>query len=517
MSIKLRLILLICAFLGLIFVGTAGINLWAAGAKNDGYIINLAGRQRMLTQKMTKEALLTIASFDQLEPLKKTMVLFDKTLVKLIKGDVSLNIPAVAEGDIKRQLLRVSKVWDDFQQVINTAIENPTKENLEKTSVKSLLILKEMNAAVTLFEGEAADKVNDLKIMALVFSLLALANGALAYWIVNHFIITPLRRFESTANQVVTSKDLTLRMGAKRNDEIANAANAFDRMISQFLEVNLRTRDLDSQLQEKLNEVSARLNEGSEGMKHQEEDIMNVATAMTQMSSSVKLVAENTQSASSSATKTKSDVFESNEIVKETIELTYSLARQVNKATTEIEELAEASESIGGIADTISNIAEQTNLLALNAAIEAARAGEQGRGFAVVADEVRTLAQRTQQATSEIHKMIATLQETTASSVETMNRSKAQSEESVLKSEGMTASLSQVIASIEGIDTLTQQIATAAEEQAIVTGEIHGNIINIESRSGSAMASATTNITNINDLTAMAKQLRDKINEYKVS
>jgi methyl-accepting chemotaxis protein len=98
-----------------------------------------------------------------------------------------------------------------------------------------------------------------------------------------------------------------------------------------------------------------------------------------------------------------------------------------------------------------------------------------------------------------------------------MNRSKAQSEESVLKSEGMTASLSQVIASIEGIDTLTQQIATAAEEQAIVTGEIHGNIINIESRSGSAMVSAATNITNINDLTAMAKQLRDKIKEYKVS
>lgn len=517
MSIKLRLILLICAFLGLIFVGTAGINLWAGGAKDDGNVINLAGRQRMLTQKMTKEALLTMAGFDQTQSLNKTKALFDKTLVGLIEGDTSLNVPAVVEGEIKQQLLKVSKIWDEFQKNIYASLENPTNENLEKISVNSLIILKEMNAAVKLFEIQAADKINDLKVMALVFSILALANGALAYWIVNKFIIRRLRYFVATANQIVTTKDLTLRMDAKRSDEISNAANAFDRLINQFLEVNLATRNLDGKLQEKLSEVNARLNEGRERMKHQQEDIMNVATAMTQMSSSVKLVAENTQSASSSATKTKTDVFESNEIVKDTIELTYSLAKQVNKAATEIEELAEASESIGGIADTISNIAEQTNLLALNAAIEAARAGEQGRGFAVVADEVRTLAQRTQQATSEIHKMIAALQETTASSVETMNHSKAQSETSVLKSEGMTASLSQVIASIEGIDTLTQEIAMATEEQAIVTGEIHGNIINIETRAEGALASAVTNTTNINELTDMAKQLRDKIKEYKVA
>ncbi len=129
----------------------------------------------------------------------------------------------------------------------------------------------------------------------MIFSLLALANGAIAYWTVKKFIINRLRYFESTANQIVTTKNLTLRTDAKRQDEISKAANSFDHMVDQFLDLNLTIRQLDSQLELKLNDMSILLDQSRKRMTHQQEDLTSVAIAMTQMSSSVQLVAENTQ------------------------------------------------------------------------------------------------------------------------------------------------------------------------------------------------------------------------------
>ncbi len=143
-------------------------------------------------------------------------------------------------------------MWDRYQQGTSVSITNPTTESLNETSTGSLLILKEINITVELLETQAAVKVKNLKIMTFIFSLLALANGALALWIVKKFIINRLRYFESTANQIVTTKNLTLRTDAKRQDEISKAANSFDHMVDQFLDLNLTIRQLDSQLELKL-------------------------------------------------------------------------------------------------------------------------------------------------------------------------------------------------------------------------------------------------------------------------
>lgn len=252
-----------------------------------------------------------------------------------------------------------------------------------------------------------------------------------------------------------------------------------------------------------------------EGTRRQESETEQVATAMNQMSATVQEVARNAMKAADAALEADEAADNGKVVVSETAGAIDALQSEIDKAVAVIRKLDENSQTIGSVLDVIRGIAEQTNLLALNAAIEAARAGEQGRGFAVVADEVRTLAQRTQQSTQEIHDMIERLQSGASDAVAAMDSSRARAETVFERSERSAEALVAIAAAVSTIKDMNAQIATAAQQQSAVAEEINHNIESIKQIAEESAAGVDRTAEHGARLGTIAQALHDSVADLR--
>ncbi|HSJ48207.1 MAG TPA: methyl-accepting chemotaxis protein [Gammaproteobacteria bacterium] len=360
---------------------------------------------------------------------------------------------------------------------------------------------------------QQADARNSLLAAAVV----ALLLGLLLFYFVSTSIVAPLRRAVARMEDIASGDgDLTRRLAAEGNDEVAELARGFNHFADTVQKLVQQVQGSTTQVATAAEEMSAITAQTSAGVQRQRSEIDQVATAMTEMAATVQEVARNAAGAAEAAREANGEAEDGKRVVDATIGVIHELAKEVSQAAGVIDQLAADSEAIGSVLDVIRGIAEQTNLLALNAAIEAARAGEQGRGFAVVADEVRTLAQRTQASTREIQQMIEKVQDGARGAVEVMQTGRKRAEESVHQAGEAGSSLQTITYAVSAISDMNVQIASAAEEQSAVAEEINRNIVNIGTVADETATGSEHTATASAELARLGTDLQRAAGKFKV-
>ncbi|MFT6788608.1 MAG: methyl-accepting chemotaxis protein [Pseudoalteromonas rhizosphaerae] len=305
--------------------------------------------------------------------------------------------------------------------------------------------------------------------------------------------------------------DLTQRITVDSQDEVGMLADSFNSFVSSQHQLISHIRqlatDLDSDAEKSLLTNQSSVNE----LQRQQQEVTMVATAVTEMSSATHEIAANAENTAAASQQSAQSSIQGKSLVDKTRTTINSLASEIDETTVVISELSLHAQAISSILTTIQEIAEQTNLLALNAAIEAARAGEQGRGFAVVADEVRVLSHRTQNSTAEIYTTIETLQNTTKKAVSLMDSSKSLANNSVHDVNAAAQALEEITQAVNEISDMAGQIAVAAEEQTQVTNEITRNTVAIKDVTDEITSSAMTHLSQAKMLKDRATDLNEKV------
>ena len=326
----------------------------------------------------------------------------------------------------------------------------------------------------------------------------------------------PITRVNDTVNRIRQDNDLCLKIELQGTDEMAQLAGNLDVMLGGFRNLIGDVKLSVHTLTEAADHLSTNVKRTSEGAARQLQETDMVATASTEMGSTIEEIARNTEQAANNAQATNNKAQEGRTAVESTVSQIRSLAGNLEISSREVGQLQKESETIGSVLDVIRGIAEQTNLLALNAAIEAARAGDQGRGFAVVADEVRSLAIRTQKSTQEIAGIISSLQKQTGSIVEVMATCREQGSRSAEQASTAGGLLGQITQDVTLIMDMSTQIAAAIEQQSLVANEVNRNVNNIRDIAQESSTMAEENARSSQGLNEQAQLLNKAVAKYRV-
>ncbi len=484
--------------------------------------INIVGQLRGLASGLHDGQTLSAGSRGVIKSMLKNELLIHKELQQSL-ALLRRREPALADS-IQAPITSAFASLDSFRADVEVLIGAPsdTITGVQNLPAKGNAVVAELykaqdtlqDALLNTLERRAQEKTSERLFILGMFAVL----GLLLVYVFSG-IYSAMRRTLNdalVATQLIAQGDLSVRIQVRGKDEMADVGNGLNHMVQAFSSSLAQVERSSQSVSDAAERIGVSIDRAKRSMSAQQSETEQVATAINEMTTSVADVAQNTEGAAHAAEHASQSSNAGLAKMQETRVTIEALADEVERSAQKVSALAQHSQQIGGVIEVIRNIADQTNLLALNAAIEAARAGEQGRGFAVVADEVRTLASRTQNSTEEIRRIIQELQLATDAAVEQMKAGKLRAKECIDSADQASTSLDAINDGVEQIVGMNTQIASAAVQQHAVSEDINRNVTEIRNGSVALMEGIEDNAVTAEELSLLAGELRTVVSRFKL-
>ncbi len=520
-----------------VIIGGAGLYNISETNSRMQFAVGVAAKRSELTQN-AEQQLLKIFRFqknhileENAEGMRTWEVALDKSASEF--KQITDDWEKIASEEGKKEHAATMQGFADFMKVnarvlqLSREHKNAEARALSNTEARDAFNATEehLNKAQTIADNfmaqqraESESIYNRTKWMMALICLLGVGCSlGFALYMVNQ-VTRRIHKVSEYIKDVAEGEgDLTKRIHVEHNDELGDLSNHFNTFMEKLHDIISQVAASTDHSASASEEISSSATQVAQSAETQKDQTSQVATAMQEMSSTVMQVSDNSHRASDNAKEAGDLARKGGSVVSDTVEVIKGVADATRDTATKIEELGRSSDQIGQIIGVIDDIADQTNLLALNAAIEAARAGEQGRGFAVVADEVRKLAERTTHATKEIAQMIKTIQEETKKAVEAMKSGTDKVDAGVDSARKAGEALESIIKSADGVQDMVTHIATAATQQASATEQVNGNMEQIAKMVQQASIGAQESARACQDLSDLALDLQQLVNRFKLA